>query len=340
MGDNVNVDVTSIGGQNGGRWIVRAWGPQNLGSYYFYDADAHSLRALFDAEAPVDARLLPNERVVHYTASDGQQLWGYLWTPPGVSDVRNLPTIVVPHGGPEARDEWGDDLFAPYLAAQGYAVFQPNFRGGAGFGRHFVEAGYHQWGQRMQDDVTDGARYLIQQGISDAHRMCIVGWSYGGYVALTASFQNTDLFRCAVSGAGISDMTAMLRWTRDGDARLHTGYSGGGSGSQSSMYKYWSDTMGQLGTDDAAFAAHSAAQNASRVTIPVLLVHGDADTVVPYEQSQIMQTAMQHAGHPVRLITLSHSDHSPRTDDDMRTVLTETLSFVQQNIGPGAPPSN
>ncbi len=242
--------------------------------------------------------------------------------------------------GLKSRDNWGEDAFAPYLASQGYAVFQPNFRGGGGFGRRFVEAGYHQWGMRMQDDVADGARYLVQQGVADARRMCIMGWSYGGYVAMTAAFQNTDLFKCSVAGAGVSDMQAMLRWARDGDARNHAGYSGGGAGSESPYYKYWSDTMGQLGADDAIFAAHSAAQNASRVTIPLLLIHGDHDTVVPHEQSEIMQSAMQRAGHPVRLITLEGADHTPDLRDQWRTILTESLGFIQQNIGPGVAPAN
>lgn len=340
LGDNVNVSVHSIGGSDGSRLILHTWGPQDLGTYYIYDAAAHSLNALFGSRADIDPRMLPTERVVHYTTSDGQQLWGYLWLPPGVTNARNLPTVVVPHGGPESRDLWGDDAFSPYLAAQGYAVFQPNFRGGGGFGRHFVEAGYHQWGQRMQEDVSDGVHYLIQQGVTDAHRICIMGWSYGGYVALTASYQNTDLYKCSVAGAGISDMRAMLRWTRDGDTQQHAADSGGGSGGQSSNYKYWSDAMGSLGTDDAMLTAHSAAENASRVSIPLLLIHGDRDTVVPYEQSQIMQRAMAQAGHPVRLITLPGQDHTPEDVDQFRIVLTESETFIRQNIGPGVSPGS
>jgi dipeptidyl aminopeptidase/acylaminoacyl peptidase len=285
--------------------------------------------------------LLPTERVVHYTASDGQQLWGYLWIPPGVRDARNLPTIVVPHGGPEGRDVWGFDPFANTYASQGYAVFQPNFRGGGGFGRHFVEAGWRQWGSRMQDDVTEGARYLIQQGIADPHRICIAGWSYGGYVTLTASFENADLYKCAVAGAGISDMSAMLRWVRDGGWE-HDVIQGGGAGGQSISYRYWTDAMGDLSRDHAYLVAHSAAENTNRVTVPLLLIHGDEDFTVPIEQSQIMQRAMQGAGHPVRLITLHDINHyyTPDQGAAWRTVFTESLAFFQQNIGPGVAPSS
>ena len=236
---------------------------------------------------------------------------------------------------------WGFDPFANTYASQGYAVFQPNFRGGGGFGRRFVEAGWHQWGARMQEDVSDGVRYLIQQGIVDRNRICIAGWSHGGYMTLTATFENADLYKCAVAGAGISDMSAMLRWVRDGLTRPDVMPSGA-QGGQSISYKYWSDAMGDLGRDHDYLVAHSAAENASRATVPLLLIHGDEDFTVPIEQSQIMQRAMQRAGHPVRLITLENINHyyTPDQGDAWRRVFTESLAFFQQNIGPGVAPGS
>lgn len=340
LGDNVAVHYVGRGGSDNSRWLVRTNGPQDLGSYYLYDANAHTLNLLFGARPEVSTALLPTERIVRYTTSDGQEQWGYLWLPPGVTNARNLPTIVMPHGGPEGRDDWGEPFVMPF-ATQGYAVFQPNFRGGGGFGRHFVEAGWRQWGQRMQDDVSDGVRALIQQGVVDANRICIWGWSYGGYVALTASFQNTDLYKCSVAGAGISDMTAMLRWSRDGSIRDDVEYQGG-AGGQSTTFKYWTDTMGDLSRDHDMMVAHSAAQNAARVTMPLLLIHGDEDFTVPYEQSQIMQRAMQRAGHPVRLVTLpgAHHYYTPDQGEAWRTAFTESLAFIQQNIGAGVAPGS
>ncbi len=340
LGDDVAVHYIGRGGPDRSRWLVYTSGPQDLGSYYLYDANAHSLNLLFGARPEISPSLLPTERIVNYTTSDGQQLWGYLFLPPGVTNARNLPAIVMPHGGPEGRDDWGDPIAAAF-ASHGYAVFQPNFRGGGGFGRNFVEAGWRQWGQRMQDDVSDGVRAIIQQGVVDANRTCIWGWSYGGYVALTASFQNTDLYKCSVAGAGISDMTAMLRWARDGEVRDDV-RSSGGAGSQSTSFKYWSDAMGDLNRDHDILVAHSAAENASRVTMPLLLIHGDEDFTVPIEQSQIMQRAMQRAGHPVRLITLPGTNHYylPDQGDAWRTVFTELLAFFQQNIGPGVAPGS
>jgi dipeptidyl aminopeptidase/acylaminoacyl peptidase len=248
-----------------------------------------------------------------------------------------LPTIVVPHGGPEGRDVWGFDPFAMTFASQGYAVFQPNFRGGGGFGRAFVVAGPGQWGGRMQADVADAARHLIQAGITDPNRICINGWSYGGYVAFTASFMNADIFKCSVAGAGVSDLRAMLRWVRSGD-RGDVQDGGGGAGARSTSYQYWTDAMGSRG--DADIDAVSAAQNAERVGMPLLMIHGDEDITVPIEQSELMQRAMERAGKPTRLITLHDIDHyaSPRNGDAWRIVLTEALAFFNQNIGPGVPP--
>src|SRR6185295_14982607 len=139
-----------------------------------------------------------------------------------------------------------------------------------GFGRRFVEAGWRQWGARMQEDVTDGVRHLIQQGIVDPARICIAGWSHGGYMTLTATFENADLYRCAVAGAGVSDMSAMLRWVRDGETQPDVMPSGG-AGGQSISYRYWTDAIGDLNRDQAYLSAHSAAENANRATVPLLL---------------------------------------------------------------------
>lgn len=337
LGNNVNIILADYS-DDLNRLLIQTFGPQDLGTYYLYDHQNHSLNVLLRQRPEANAALLPTERVVEYTTSDGQRQWGYLWIPPGVTNATNLPTIVVPHGGPEGRDYFGADLFAPYLAAQGYAVFQPNFRGGDGFGRAFVEAGHRQWGRRMQEDVTDGARYLFQQGIADPNRTCIAGWSYGGYVAFTASFMNTDVFKCSVAGAGVSDLRQMLRWERAGSTGNDVDRTG--SGSSSMGYRYWTTLIGD--GNDPSLDQYSAAQNANRVGMPLLIIHGDEDQTVPIEQSQIMERAMQGAGKSTRLITLADADHylTPLQGDVMRTVLTESLNFVSSNIGPGVAPGS
>lgn len=340
LGENVNVFLLETSEDNN-RWLIASNGPQDLGTYYLYNHQTRSVNVVFRQRPDSNSQLLPTERVIEYTASDGMRQWGYLWLPPGVTDARNLPTIVVPHGGPEGRDIWGNDFVAPALASQGYAVFQPNFRGGGGFGRRFVEAGHRQWGQRMQADVADGARHLIEQGVADPNRMCIMGWSYGGYVAFTASFMNTDLFKCSVAGAGVSDLRAMLRWVRTG-SRANDVNAGGGGGSQSIAYQYWTEAIGDPNRDDEALDQFSAAQNAARVTMPLLIIHGDEDVTVPIQQSHLMQQAMERAGKPTRLIVLEDFDHNvtPIQGDGLRTVLTESLAFFNQHIGPGVAPGS
>lgn len=340
LGDQVNVMLVDRS-DDGNRWLVYSFGPQDLGTYYLYNHETHSLNSIISQRSGINAALLPTQHVVNYTTSDGQQQWGYLWLPPGVSreQARNLPTIVVPHGGPEGRDVWGSDPFAQSFSSQGYAVFQPNFRGGGGFGRAFVEAGHGQWGQRMQADVADAARHLITSGITDPNRICITGWSYGGYVAFTASFMNADIFKCSVAGAGVSDLRAMLRWVRSGE-RGDVQDGGGGGGANSPVYQYWTDAMGSTSRDDAGLDAVSAARNADRVGMPLLIIHGDEDITVPIAQSELMVAAMERAGKPTRLITLHDIDHyaSPRNGDAWRIVLTESLAFFNQHIGPGVPP--
>lgn len=341
VGDQVNLRLLDRAGENGSLWLLQTDGPQDLGTFYLYNSATRSLDALFGARPAVDPALLPTQRVVEYTASDGTRLWGYLWVPPGVTNVSSLPTIVVPHGGPEGRDVWGFDPFAITFASQGYAVFQPNFRGGGGFGRAFVEAGHGQWGRRMQDDVADGARHLIAAGIADPNRMCITGWSYGGYVAFTAAYKNTDVFRCSVAGAGVSDLIEMQRWVRAGSSQRDV-VEGGGAGSQSISYQYWNQAIGDPDRDRDLLTANSAARNADRVTIPLLIIHGEEDQTVPIEQSRYMVRAMQRAGRPTRLVELADTDHyfTPDQGAAWRTALTEALNFFNQNIGPGVAPGS
>ena len=140
----------------------------------------------------------------------------------------------MPHGGPFLRDEWGYDAWAQFLANRGYVVLQPNFRGSTGYGREFVDKGEGQWGRTMQDDLDDGVKWLVQQGKVDPKRVCIMGASYGGYAAMWAAARNPEIYRCAISFAGISDLAAMIRYDRRvvlGHALLH-GLARDGSGRQ------------------------------------------------------------------------------------------------------------
>ena len=337
LGPDVNLSLVSRSEGGSERWLVRTFGPKDLGTYYIYDNGKKSLSLLFQAHPDINPALLPTAKVFNYTTSDGKAQWGYLWLPPGATGAdRNLPLVVIPHGGPEGRDVFGSDPFAHTFATRGYAVLQPNFRGGAGLGRAFVESGHRQWGQRMQLDVADATTSLIKTGAIDPSRVCIMGWSYGGYTAMTAAFMNTDIFKCSVAGAGVSDLPEMLRWVRDGSTGKDV-FGSGAAGSTSISYKYWTSAIGDPAKDRSVLMANSAAHNAGKVSIPLLLIHGDEDLTVPYDQSVILQKALAQQGKTVRLVTIKDADHSPDPDraDRWAAALGEAVAFVSSHIGPG-----
>src|SRR4029077_2261187 len=148
----------------------------------------------------------PRSTVISYLARDGKELSGYLTAPAGSDPQGKLPLVLLPHGGPEARDSLEFNPWVQFLVARGYAVFQPNFRGSDGFGRKFAESGYGEWGRKMQDDLTDAVKALVNLGTVDPARVCIVGASYGGYAALAGAALTPDVYKCAVSISGISDL--------------------------------------------------------------------------------------------------------------------------------------
>jgi dipeptidyl aminopeptidase/acylaminoacyl peptidase len=239
-----------------------------------------------------------------------------LTIPPG-SSGRGLPLIVLPHGGPSHRDSLDFEALAQFLATRGYAVLQPNFRGSSGYGNGWRDAGRRQWGIGiMQHDVTDGVRAAIDQGIADGSRVCIVGASYGGYAALSGAAFTPDLYRCAVSMAGISNLGRFADQKRQSLGRR-------------------SQALAQLRTmvgDAALLAAASPALHADRVTAPVLLLHGEDDWVVPAEQSKEMADRLQAAGKTVKLVTYPRADHALRGPDVGDRPLVEIEGFLRDHL--------
>lgn len=327
------------------KWLLLSRGPRDLGTYYTYDMQTRAADVLTHTRPGVTAEQLPTIRIVDYKSRDGTPLWGYLWVPPGAENARNLPLIVHPHGGPEGRDLYGLAAggWPQYWASQGYLVFQPNFRGGGGFGREFVKAGWRQWGQRMQQDVRDGAEAIIASGAADRNRVCIAGWSYGGYATMTGALVDGDLYKCASAGAGVSDLIDMINWVRSGDNDRDVA-DGGGGGAQGMSYKYWTTAIGSPTDDREMLIRYSAARNADRINIPMQLIHGDEDETVPYQQSVKMKEAMERAGRSVEWVPLADTAHSPSPmlANQQRTILVETLAFFNKHIGPGfqATPAN
>ena len=218
---------------------------------------------------------------------------------------------MLPHGGPAAHDDAGFDWCAQAFASRGYAVWQPNIRGSDGFGTALRNAGFGEWGRKMQTDISDGVAELVRQGLVDGHRACIVGGSYRGNAALAGVTVQQGLHRCAVSVAGVADLSAMLLWE---NGRY-----------QSDALRYWRRFMGAKGRRDAA-----------RADAPILLIHGKDDTVVPIEQSKAMQRALERAHKPVKLIQLESEDHWLSHEQTRIGMLEAALAFVQRYNPPQA----
>jgi dipeptidyl aminopeptidase/acylaminoacyl peptidase len=287
--------------------------------YFFVDVDAKSASWIGAAYDKLDTGDVGEVRSIAFKAADGLALSGYLTLPHG-KDAKNLPLIVFPHGGPAVRDIPGFDWWAQAMASRGYAVLQVNFRGSYGFGEDFLSAGYGQWGRKMQTDLSDGVRYLAGQGLIDPKRVCIVGASYGGYAALAGAALDVGVYRCAVSVAGISDLARMIRWSRGQEGVV--------------AQRDWDRFVGASGPDDPGLAAISPVDHIDRVTIPVLLIHGKDDTVVPFEQSEIMRSALVNAGKQAQLVVLNHEDHWLSHGDTRLQMLQATMDFVEKNNPP------
>lgn len=303
--------------------VFRAEGAGEPGATYLFDANRQSVNLIGREYPDLNPADLAQVSAVSYKAADGLDLFGYLTTPNG-REARALPLIIMPHGGPASRDRAGFDYWAQALASRGYAVFQPQFRGSEGFGRTLLEAGYGEWGRKMQGDLADAVAHLANVGVADRSRVCIVGGSYGGYAALAGMTIDQGVYRCAVAVAGVSDLPAMLASERrqDGRARFNPGL------------RYWQRFMGVDSDTDPSLAERSPARLASRVRGPVLLIHGRADTVVPFEQSQIMERAMRAAGKDVELIALDGEDHYMTFPATRLRMLTETIAFLEQHNPP------
>jgi dipeptidyl aminopeptidase/acylaminoacyl peptidase len=243
----------------------------------------------------------------------------YLTLPRGIP-AKNLPLIVLPHDGPAARDTYGFDWWAQAMASHGYAVLQPEFRGSDDLGWDFLSAGFGQWGRKMQTDLSDGVRALAAQGTIDPKRVCIVGRSYGGYAALAGATLDTGVYRCAASLAGISDLRGMLRHV---NLRYDT--------DDNPASRFWLRYLGAASDDDPVLDQLSPIRHVDKVTIPILLIHGEDDTVVPIEQSEAMNDALEAAKKDVTFVKLAHEDHWLSRAETREQMLDALMDFLAKN---------
>lgn len=304
------------------RVVVFTDGADDSGTYWLIDLKALKADPLGGAYPRMTASRVGVARRFPYKAADGLALDGVLTLPPG-REAKDLPLIVLPHGGPEGQSGLGFDWQAQAYAARGYAVFQPNFRGSTGYGKDFRDAGFGQWGRKMQTDISDGVAALAAAGLVDPRRACIVGWSYGGYAALAGVTLQSGLYRCAVSGAGVSDLNMMLASEIS---------SAGGS---TAATRYWRAFMGaDKPGAGATLTSLSPARLAARADAPILLIHGKDDTVVPLEQSRAMEKALKAAGKPVEFVLLDGEDHWLSGEPTRIASLRAAVDFVLRHNPP------
>jgi dipeptidyl aminopeptidase/acylaminoacyl peptidase len=309
--------------EDGAAMLLYVEGPHDPPSYYVYLAEKRGIDLLGAERDSLSNVIRPRATVITYKARDGVELSGYLTAPAAADQKTALPLVLMPHGGPEARDTLTFNPWVQYLVARGYAVFQPNFRGSTGFGRAFTAIGYGEWGRKMQHDLTDGVKELATRGLVDPARVCIVGASYGGYAALAGAALTPDLYKCAVSIAGVSDLDDFIGWRRRN------------WGSSSAGYTYWLTAIGDPEKDAQRLREVSPLAQAANIRIPVLLIHGGSDNIVPIAQSKAMKRALDSNGRTTELIVLKGEGHSYWSPDSSKLALTAVDQFLGQHLGPG-----
>jgi dipeptidyl aminopeptidase/acylaminoacyl peptidase len=300
------------------RYLVHSSGQGTAGQYLIGDHDTGKLQLLAEQYPQLRGVALGQRRAVRLFARDGLALEAFLTLPPGSADRPGGPLVLYPHGGPAGQDRRGDlDLLAAMLADRGIAVLQVNFRGSSGYGEDFLRAGLQQWGQAMQDDLSDAVRWAVDQGVADAQRVCVVGGSYGGYAALMGVVKTPELFRCAASLNGVTDLVDIAERRTRGRAATEAVVEQLGHGWQ----------------DRERLRAQSPLVQAARVERPVLLVAGATDRVVPVAHSQEMHQALRAAGKPVRYLELAGADHGLSRQADRLAWFEALATFVDEHLG-------
>ena len=312
FGNTCNVHFTDVDMARN-RFIARVDGPAEPGAWFFYDKTARAIVNLGQARDLDPARLGAGETLQVQTR-DGAAIEAYLTAPPGGAPG---PLVVLPHGGPEVRDTPTWDRQVQVLAAQGWWVLQPNFRGSGGYGLAFASEGWGRWGDRMQEDVEDAVDHAIKTRGLDAARVGIMGISYGGYAALMGAVRRPDLYKAAISICGVGDLPEMLAYEKRDD-----------SSAENEVYRFWSTRIGD--GEEAAAALASPRRRAAEIGCPIMLVHGVDDGIVPVFQSRRMKEALDRAGKAVDYVEIRGAGHADWEDDVELGLMTRYIALFRQ----------
>ena len=295
-------------------YVVRSGNDRTLGEYYLLDVQARRLTRLFSISPWLDEKSMAETRPIRFNARDGLPIRGYLTLPPG-SGSKAMPLIVHPHGGPWARDRWGFDPELQFLASRGYAVLQVNFRSSAGFGRSFLEAGFGQWGLSMQDDITDGVGWAVDEGLADPARIAIYGGSYGGYATLAGLTKTPELYACGISYVGVSNLFTWIE----------------------SIPPYWKpylemiyEMVGHPERDRERFEATSPFFNADTITAPVFVAQGANDPRVPQKESDQIVEALRGRGVDVTYMVKENEGHGFLNEENRFDFYREMERFLKR----------
>jgi len=299
------------------KYIVRSYSDKSRGAYYFYNKTDDKLEKIADVSPWIDETQMAEMKPIQYQTRDGLTINGYLTLPKGV-DAKNLPVVMNVHGGPWARDSWGFNPEVQFMANRGFAVLQVNFRGSTGYGRAFWEASFKQWGQSMQNDVTDGAKWLIDQGIADPERIGIYGGSYGGYATLAGLAYSPEMYACGVDYVGVSNLFSFMK----------------------TIPPYWQqylemmyEMVGNPESDSAMLAAFSPALNADKITAPLLVAQGAKDPRVNINESDQMVNAMKERGVEVEYLVKENEGHGFRNEENRFEFYEAMMKFLKTHLG-------
>ncbi|MBE0649143.1 MAG: S9 family peptidase [Bacteroidales bacterium] len=315
---NYEIAITGITKEED-KYIIRTYSDRSLGSYYIYDKNTDQLTKIVEVSPWIDENEMASQVPVEYQSRDGLTIHGYLTLPLGytMENAEDLPVVVNPHGGPWARDSWGFNPEIQFLANRGYAVFQMNFRGSTGYGKKFWEESFKQWGLAMQDDITDGAQWLIEKGIADKDRIAIYGGSYGGYATLEGLVKTPDLYAAGVDYVGVSNLFTFMQ----------------------TIPPYWKpylemmyEMVGNPVTDSIQFVETSPALNADKITTPLFIAQGANDPRVNKDESDQVVEALKARGIVVEYLVKDNEGHGFHNEENRFDFYRAMEKFLGENM--------